>query len=102
MKHSLLLFLSANRLHAQLMTGGKIELQQDFTDTTNGLEEFASFLQTATCPAYLLTDLIEEDFRHEIVPHLTGGNRTALLKRKFDQFYRGTPFHQATPKDRAT
>ncbi len=96
MKHSLLLFLSANRLHAQLMTGGKIELQQDFTDTPAGMEGFASFLQTAECPAYLLTDLIEEDFRHEIVPHLTGGSRTALLKRKFDQFYRNTTFHQAT------
>ncbi|MGA7749974.1 MAG: hypothetical protein WCA63_07475 [Gallionella sp.] len=95
-KLSLLLLLSANRLHAQHMAGGKILQQQDFTDTTDGLENFASFLQTVKCPTYLLTDLIEEDFRHEIVPHLTGGNRTALLKRKFDQFYRGTPFHQAT------
>lgn len=96
MSHSLLLFLSANRLHAQLMAGGKIELQRDFTDTADGRENFVSFLQTAKCPTYLLTDLIEEDFRHEIVPHLTGSSRTALLQRKFDQFYRGTPFHQAT------
>jgi hypothetical protein len=96
MKRSLLLFLSANRLHAQAMEGGKIALQHDFTDTQEGRESFASFLQTAKCPTYLLTDLIEEDFRHEIIPHLTGGNRTSLLKRKFDQFYRGTPFHQAT------
>ncbi|KXS33485.1 MAG: Uncharacterized protein AWT59_0366 [Candidatus Gallionella acididurans] len=93
---TLLLFLSANHLHAQHMAGGRIEQQQDFTDTPDGLEAFASFLNTAKCPAYLLTDLIEEDFRHEIVPHLTGGSRTALLKRKFEQFYRGTPFHQAT------
>jgi hypothetical protein len=96
MKHALLLFLSANRLHAQHMAGGKIALQQDFTDTTEERQNFASFLQTAKCPTYLLTDLIEEDFRHEIVPYLTGSSRTALLQRKFDQFYRGTPFHQAT------
>jgi hypothetical protein len=95
MKHSLLLFLSANRLHAQLMEDGKIVLLHDFSETPDGRENFATFLQTAKCPTYLLTDLIEEDFRHEIVPHLTGGMRTALLKRKFDQFYRGTPFHQA-------
>ncbi len=100
MKQALLLFLSANRLHAQLMENGKIGRQQDFTETPNGLEDFASFLETVNCPAYLLTDLIEEDFRHEIVPHLTGGNRTALLKRKFEQFYRGTPFHQATTLQR--
>ena len=99
-RHTLLLFLSANHLHAQHMAGGRVEQQQDFTDTPDGLEAFASFLKTAKCPAYLLTDLIEEDFRHEIVPHLTGGNRTALLKRKFEQFYRGTPFHQATTLQR--
>jgi hypothetical protein len=96
MKQALLLFLSANRLHAQRMTGGRIVLQQEFTDTPDGRDNFASFLQSAKCPAYLLTDLIEEDFRHEVIPHLTGGSRTTLLRRKFDQFYRGTPFHQAT------
>lgn len=96
MKQSLLLFLSANRLHAQFMAGGKIALQHDFSDTPDERESFASFLQNANCPTYLLTDLIEEDFRHEVIPHLTGSSRTALLKRKFDQFYRGTPFHQAS------
>jgi len=96
MKQSLLLFLSSDRLHAQLMAGGKIALQRDFTDSPEDRENFASFLHTVKCPAYLLTDLIEEDFRHETVPHLSGGNRSALLQRKFDQFYRGTPFHQAT------
>ena len=96
MKHMLLLFLSADRLHAQIMSGGKISLLRDFSDTQEGHEEFSAFLKSAQCPTYLLTDLIEEDFRHEIVPHLSGNNRAALLKRKFDQFYRGTPFHQAT------
>ena len=96
MKHALLLFLSADHLHAQHMAGGKIAVTRDFVDSTQGREEFASFLKSVKCPAYLLTDLIEEDFRHELVPHLIGRNRTALLKRKFDQYYRGTPFRQAT------
>ena len=96
MKQALLLFLSADRLHAQLMAGRKIVLQHDFSDTPNGRESFESFLQTAKCPAYLLTDMIEEDFRHEIVPHLSGSSRAALFQRKFDQFYRGTPFRKAT------
>jgi hypothetical protein len=100
MKHSLLLFLSANRLHAQLMEDGKIVQQHDFSETQESRDNFATFLQMEKCPTYLLTDLIEEDFRHEIVPYLTGGTRTALLQRKFDQFYRGTPFHQATQLQR--
>jgi hypothetical protein len=96
MKNALLLFLSADRLHAQLMTDGKIALQRDFTDAPEGRGNFESFLQTVKCPTYLLADLIEEDFRHEIIPHLSGRSRKALLQRKFDQFYRGTTFHQAT------
>lgn len=78
------------------MAGSETVLQQDFTDTPEGRESFASVLQSAKCPAYLLTDMIEEDFRHEIVPHLMGSGRDALFQRKFDQFYRGTPFRKAT------
>ena len=96
MKHSLLLFLSADHLHAQHMAAGKIAVTRDFVDSTQGREEFASFLKSVKCPVYLLTDLIEEDFRHELVPHLIGRKRSALLNRKFDQYYRGTPFRQAT------
>jgi hypothetical protein len=102
MHRALFLFLSADRLHAQCMEGSKIVLQQNFTDNPNGRENFVSFLQTVKCPAYLLTDLVEEDFRHEIIPHLTGRSRTALLNRKFEQFYRGTPFHQAMLLQRQT
>ncbi|MGB7596273.1 MAG: hypothetical protein WBM09_01780 [Gallionella sp.] len=96
MKQALLLFLSADRLHAHLMAGSESVLQQDFSDAPEGLESFKSLLQTTKCPTYLLTDLIEEDFRHEIVPHLIGSSRDALFQRKFDQFYRGTPFRKAT------
>ncbi|HEY0665569.1 MAG TPA: hypothetical protein VGD24_05855 [Gallionella sp.] len=96
MKNSLLLFLSADRLHAQLMSRGGIVMQRDFACDTAGYEGFSAFLETCNYPTYLLVDLIEEDFRHEIVPHLSGKSRAALFKRKFEQFYRGTTFHQAT------
>jgi len=96
MKQSLLLFLSANNLYAQRMAGDLITEQQEFPDSDLGRQQFNAFLESIKCTTYLLTDLIEEDFRHELVPHLVGGNRAALLKRKFDQYYRGTPFRQAT------
>ena len=91
----LLLFLGIGHLHAQLMTSGEIVTQREFIDSPDGRESFAAFLQALKCPAYLLTDLIEEDFRHETVPHLSGRSRSALLQRKFEQFYRDTPFRQA-------
>lgn len=91
----LLLFLSAHHLHAQQMVDGKIVTQHEFNNSQEGREDFAAFLQSVRHPVYLLADLIEEDFRQETVPHLTGRSRSALLQRKFEQFYRGTPFHQA-------
>jgi hypothetical protein len=96
MRHRLLLFLSSDRLHAQLMAGGSIAMQYEFPDSPDGHNAFSVLLQSVTCPAYLLVDLIEEDFRQETVPHLIGGKRRALLQRKFEQFYRATPFRQAT------
>lgn len=96
MKQCLLLELSADHLHAQHMVHGQIAAQREFTDTDESRENFAAFLHAVKCPTYLLVDLIEEDFRHESVPHLSGGNRSALLQRKYEQFYRNTPFRQAT------
>jgi len=96
MKTCLLLLLSTNHLHAQHMVDGKIAAQHDFFDTVDDKASFAEFLNPINCPAYLLTDLIEEDFRLETIPYLRGNSHRALVQRKFDQFYRGTPFQQAT------
>ncbi|HEX5363323.1 MAG TPA: hypothetical protein VFW59_03565 [Gallionella sp.] len=96
MKNALLLLLSANHLHAQLIAGGKITAQQEFSDTPESRNEFTAFVSRINHPAYLLVDLIEEDFRQETIPHLIGSSRNALLQRKFEQFYRNTPFRQAT------
>ncbi len=96
MKRRLLLFLSAGHLQAQLMTNGKITARHQFPDSPDGREDFTAFLKTAEWPAYLLVDLVEEDFRHENIPHLSGSHRRALLQRKYEQFYRGTLFHLAT------
>jgi len=92
----LLLFLSAAHLHAQIMAHGKIVTQHEFSASPEEQEKFAEFLKTAKYPTYMLVDLIEEDFRQETVPHLFGRSRRTLLERKFEQFYRGTPFRQAT------
>lgn len=106
MKRRLLLFLSAGHLQAQLMTGGKITAQHQFSNSPEELPEsrhaFTTLLRTVKCPAYLLADLVEEDFRQETVPHLIGRHRRALLQRKFEQFYRGTVFRLATPLQRQT
>lgn len=91
-----LLFLSADSFHASLWNGGKLGEARYFSNDANGREQFSAFLKQHRHPAYLLVDVIEEDFRLETIPHLTGSARKELLNRKFEQFYRGTPFHQAS------
>ena len=95
MSSKTLLFLGADHFHAYTWKEGMLSGEQRFADSSEGKEQFAAFLQKHRDPAYLLTDLIEEDFRHETVPHLYGGARTALIQRKFEQYYRNTQFRQA-------
>ncbi|OHC88973.1 MAG: hypothetical protein A3J87_03190, partial [Sideroxydans sp. RIFOXYB12_FULL_59_6] len=58
--------------------------------------EFSIFLEHHRNPTSLLVDIIEEDFHLETIPHLIGPTRKALIDRKFEQYYRSTPFRQAT------
>jgi hypothetical protein len=90
-----LLFLSADTFHASIWHGGKLGAPLTFSNDANGRENFSAFLKQHRDPAYMLVDVIEEDFRLETVPHLTGSARRDLQARKFEQFYRGTPFRQA-------
>ena len=94
MSRKTLIFLGADSFHACTWKNGMLSEAQRFADSPDGKEQFATFLQTHRDPAYLLTDLIEEDFRYETVPHLHGSERTELIQRKFEQFYRNTPFRQ--------
>jgi hypothetical protein len=91
-----LLFLSADSFHASIWHDGRLGTSQYFSNDANGRAYFSAFLKQHRDPAYLLVDVIEEDFRLETVPHLTGSARRNLRARKFEQFYRNTPFRQAT------
>ena len=96
MKRGTLLFLSANRFHASLWRNGALSEEHSFADSLEGHAQLAAFLKANRDPAVMLTDLIEEDFRNETLPHLGGSARQAQHQRKFEQFYRNTMFRQAT------
>jgi len=102
MSRKTLFFLSSDNFHAHIWKNGALSKASYFPNSTEGLEQFSAFLQAHRDPAYILVDLIEEDFRHEVVPHLTGANHQALLQRKFDQYYRNTPFRLAHRQQRQT
>ncbi len=43
-------------------------------------------------PLSILVDLIEEEFRHDSVPHALGSDRRRMLERHAGKMFRGTPF----------
>ncbi|MFQ5642094.1 MAG: hypothetical protein ACE5FQ_00170 [Thiogranum sp.] len=43
-------------------------------------------------PVALLVDLIEEEFREELLPHAYGGDRARLQERQANKLFRTTPF----------
>jgi len=70
--------------------------QQRFANDVSGHAALVSLLNKypkATC--YLLADLVEEDFRSESVPHVSSKDRKDIVDRKFEQYYRNTPFRNA-------
>lgn len=96
MADKLLLFLGAEWLNVYFWRRGQLQVGQPFANDVSGHAAFAALLQEnqkATC--YLLTDLVEEDFRSESVPHVGGRDRKDIVDRKFEQFYRNTPFRHA-------
>ncbi|MEJ1959543.1 MAG: hypothetical protein WDM70_09085 [Nitrosomonadales bacterium] len=93
--------MSAVNCQVYTWQNSKLIAAGSFIDNTEGHEQFATFLQIHRDPAFLLTDLVEEDFRQETIPHLHGGERTALIQRKLEQYYRKTPFRQAITLQRS-
>lgn len=92
----LLLFLGAEWLSAHPWRQGMLQGGQTFANNVTGREAFAEMLHQyphTTC--YLLTDLVEEDFRFESIPHVRGKDHDDIVGRKFEQFYRTTPLHHA-------
>ena len=62
-----------------------------FEPDAQGLDAFEKYLQqSANVPTKLLIDVIEEDFRQEVVPHVGEKDRAAVVGRMLDRFYRSS------------
>jgi len=98
-----LFYLDANRLSAFLWHSGKLTKEDSFTSDGGGLELFAAYLSANKQSLfYLLADVVDEGFQPDVIPHVQGRDRTALLKRKNDQFFHGAPLNLAILLGRET
>jgi hypothetical protein len=64
-----------------------------FQRSDEGLADFGAYLEESRdVPAYLLLDLVEEEYRRETVPHVLGGDRKNVIKYRVERAFRDTPY----------
>ncbi len=90
------LYLTNDKLVALVWSGGAIVGRETFTVNDANAAEFNDYLHKhRLMPTWVVTDLIEEDFRLDTVPHLRGGDQEAVLARKLGQVYRASNYRHA-------
>ncbi|WP_232429651.1 MULTISPECIES: hypothetical protein [unclassified Janthinobacterium] len=96
-----LFYVTNDQLCAYDWQRGHLSGGQCFGADAAGVAAFARYLaERAALPAYLLTDLIEEDFQRQLLPHVGGRAGRGLLQRRLTQLYRDTPYRAATVQGR--
>jgi hypothetical protein len=97
------LYLTNSVLVSLIARGSTFSARREFPVTDAGLAEFEAHLATvANLPTRLFTDLAEEDFRPDTIPHVGRGDREAILARKLGQLYRNAPYRHAIVQGRET
>lgn len=98
-----ILYISAAHVCAFTLEKGKLAAAGEFSDGLEDRQRYAQFLAAdINTPLYVVTDVVEEDFHPELIPHVAPRTRAALLERKLVQAYRGTPFRYAQVHGRET
>ncbi len=95
------IYLTNSRLVSMVTRGKRIASRREFDATAPAAAQFEPYLANLRRePVHLLTDLAEEDFRLDAIPHVGARDREAILARKLAQMFRNTPFRYAVVQGR--
>ena len=90
------LYLTNTRMVSIMTSGKRIAARREFAVSGAGAVEFERHVGgMLDVPTHLFTDLSEEDFRLDTIPHVGASDRDALLARKLTQIFRNTPYRHA-------
>ncbi len=79
----------------------KLTVLGDFRNTPDDHELFlAEIRKHPDHPVIVVADLIDENFRHDLIVHVGGADRDALIKRKLDFTFRTTRYRLGRIKGR--
>lgn len=95
------LYLTNTRIVSLATLRGRIVARREFAVSGAGTAEFERYLAAfAEAPTRLFTDLAEEDFRLDTIPHVGARDREAIVQRKLTQIFRNTPYRHAVLQGR--
>ncbi|HWU85029.1 MAG TPA: hypothetical protein VN028_06820, partial [Rhodocyclaceae bacterium] len=87
------LILTQQHLTAYAGQAGQVRTEATFELDEAGQADFRAWLERhRSALMHLLVDLPDEGFQLETLPHVTGADRKALLARKQNQLFFGTPY----------
>jgi hypothetical protein len=90
------LYLTNTRMVSLVSQGRRIVARREFAVSGAGAQAFEHYLANLKdVPTQLFTDLAEEDFRLDTIPHVGARDRDAILQRKLTQIFRNTPYRHA-------
>lgn len=91
-----LLYLEAGGLTSWFWHGGQLAPGPSFGNDEGSLASFADWLEACRGAHFtLLADCVEEGFQVETTPHTVGPDRRALIARKQNQLFYGSPYATA-------
>jgi hypothetical protein len=86
-----LLYFTAEDHYLYSNAGGRLELASKFSGDDLGVSAFRDYLRGQRGALFaVVADLAGEDFHEEQIPHLRGGDREAVVRRRLAQRYRDT------------
>ncbi len=84
-------YFSGHRLTVFHWNGKALAGACSFESNEEGYEKFRQYLESsAKTMTGMLLDVIEEDFRKEVIPHVFGKDRRAVISRLIDRYYRAS------------
>ena len=103
MTAKILINVSARRVTMGLFVHRRLSEVQSYANDESGRVAFGRLLAAhRQTPVYLMTDVVEEDFRSETLPHVMGRARAEMVARKLAQFFRAAPYRAAWRQARAS
>ncbi len=91
-----ILYFTGYRMVAQEWDGRKLASSVYFEPDELGMDLFSAYLESLRHqPVRLLVDLIEEEFRQITIPLLRGPDRTEIVERNLNRYFRNTQYRYA-------